>query len=151
MIGVKKMDKYTGEINIDNKKSLYPLMSKQEFLLDFNKLLEDINIKNSVFELKKEVCLKGMFFWIMCVFRDDKLVGVLLENSDEKLWNTYDNWFNEKNSIKRKSHDDWLIYNLNQPYEIKSTSIVFERNWGDVISYTDMKSGEIKIAIYYKK
>lgn len=144
------MNKDTGEINVYNQKSLYPFMSKQDFLLDFNKLLEDVNIKNSVFEFKKEICVNGMFFWIMCVFIDNKLVGVLLENSDEKLRNTYDNWSNEKNLLKRKSHDNWLISNLNKPYEIKSTSIIFERNWGEVISYTDMKSGEIKISISYK-
>ena len=144
------MNKDTGAINVYNQKSLYPFMSKQEFLSDFKNLLEDFNIKNSVFEFKKEICVNGMFFWIMCVFIDNKLVGVLLENSDEKLRNTYDNWSNEKNLLKRKSHDKWLISNLNKPYEIKSTSIIFERNWGEVISYTDMKSGEIKISISYK-
>lgn len=144
------MNKDTGTINIYNQKSLYPFMSKQDFLLDFNKLLEDVNIKNSVFEFKKEIWVNGMFFWIMCVFIDNKLVGVLLENSDEKLRNTYDNWSNEKNLLKRKSHDNWLISNLNKPYEIKSTSIIFERNWGKAISYSDMKSGEIKISIFYK-
>ncbi|MHC5215097.1 hypothetical protein ACYSNR_00410 [Enterococcus sp. LJL128] len=128
---------------------IYPFMEEQHFIQLFKELLRRDNY-SGVKMLNKPVLISGLFFWFTAVFKEDTLKGINLSNADKNLQNSYADWSNERNRLKRLSHDTWLEEQLGKPYEKTATAIIFKRSWGEVTSYTDMKGGGVEISLYYK-
>jgi|GEM_PF-1807925 len=142
------MDQNTGDIKILND-IINRSLDKKAFLNKYERYLEDINEDQDVFEFKDAIEIESMCFWIWIIFTQNHVSRIILENSDTSLQNSYSNWSNHNVRKKREIHDEWLLKNLGAPSEKTPTSLIFRKEWGEVTSYTDMKSGEVRISIRY--
>ncbi|WP_226668915.1 hypothetical protein [Metabacillus litoralis] len=142
------MDGKSGEILILNT-IINKTLDKNVFIKNLGVFLEDIKEEQDVFEFKDAVEIESMRFWTWIIFNHNHVASIMLENADKDLLNSYTNWSNHNVKKKRQLHDEWLIGNLGSDYEKTPTSIIFKRNWGEVTSYTDMKSGEVRISVVY--
>ncbi|MGC6768036.1 hypothetical protein [Enterococcus sp. LJL51] len=143
------MNNRTGKL-IFGKSTIIPNMSKMDFIQEFNENLEEFEINDNVFENSMPLKNGHIKFWIWFYFKENKLIGLNLENADSGLVNTYQDWSNDRNRRKRESHDKWLIEQFGEPEEEEETVLIVKREWGEATSYIDMKNGEVKLSIVYK-
>lgn len=143
------MNNYDGSFFI-NDRVIHPLLTKDNFLRNFADELEDKEISSNIFEFAEPTEINGLSFYVSFIFIEDVLRGVNLSNSDEKLRNSYANWSNERNRLKRESHDGWVKNQFGEPFKKSEVAFIVTRDWGEVTSYTDMKGGNVGISIIYK-
>jgi hypothetical protein len=84
-------------------------------------------------------------------FQNDRVSRIELENADENLKNTYNNWSNYKAKKKKEIHDKWVEEVLGKPDINKGDSLIYNRTGGEVTSFEDKQSGQVEIWISYKK
>ncbi|MBT2647093.1 hypothetical protein J7E52_10230 [Bacillus sp. ISL-34] len=95
--------------------------------------------------------LEGIYSWVVVNFQNDRVSRIELENADENLKNTYNNWSNYRAKKKKEIHDKWVEEILGKPDIKKGDSLIYNRTWGEVTSFEDKKSGQGEIWISYKK
>lgn len=125
-------------------------INKTEFVNKFGNYLLSKNINSKMFVFKNPVLINNLHFWIVVHFKNDSVSIIELENADESLKNSYDNWSNYKVEKKKESHDIWLAKNFGQPSDKKGKSVIYSFSFGQITSYIDEKSGEVGIAIEYR-
>lgn len=143
------MDKTNGNLSVCGN-LIDKNMSKQEFVKTFKEELRSDDLIKKNFRFKKPCTIDGLNFWINVLFSDEKISVITLNNADERLVNSYDEWSNYKQKKKKESHDQWLTKELGEPIEKKAMSLIFKRDWGEATSYEDPKSGDVKIWISYR-
>ncbi|WP_342603970.1 hypothetical protein [Peribacillus sp. FSL E2-0159] len=125
--------------------------NKQDFCIKFQNELLSSDISNNMFVFKDAIMLDGIYFWIVVNFQNGKVSRIELDNADESLKNTYNNWANYKAKKKKEIHDKWVEEILGKPDIKKGDSLIYNRAWGEVTSFEDKKSGQVEIWISYKK
>lgn len=142
------MNKLNGDIEINNI-IVNSETEKKDFFNAFHSYFPTSNANDNMFLFKDSVLLNGIKFWVVVNFRHDKIYSIELENAEEELKNSYDCWSNDKATKKKNIHDEWLVQLLGKPTSKKNSTIIYKENWGEVISFSDPKSGQIEILIVY--
>ncbi|BCN32396.1 hypothetical protein [Anaeromicropila herbilytica] len=140
-----------GKIIINNKEIFYKMDSESFINLFSDEINSYVNGDIERYNFRNPQIIDGVLLWIKIIFRKKIISSIELKNADSKLKNSYDNWSNTKMELKRKSHDEWLINQLGQPHESKLSCIKYNYTWGEALSYSDLKGGDIAIAINFNK
>ena len=143
------MNKSQGDLRINNI-IVNEQINKNTFISYFKSYLMPYSENDNVLVFSKSYNIDDMDFWIVVGFDNGNIAYVELENSDEKLKNSYSNWCNNKVNLKKKSHDQWLKKILGTPDEVKDNEIIYNLNWGIVTSYIEPRSGSVCITIRYR-
>lgn len=125
-------------------------LNKNSFISFFNTELMPYSDNEDVLVFSKSYRIDDLDFWIVVGFNNDNIVYIELENSDERLRNSYSNWSNNRVSLKKQSHDKWLDKLLGTPDNVKDNEIIYNLEWGTITSYVDPRSGNVCIAIRYR-
>lgn len=71
-------------------------LNKNSFISFFNAELMPYSDNDDVLVFSKSYRIDDLDFWIVVGFNNDNIVYIELENSDEKLRNSYSNWSNNR-------------------------------------------------------
>lgn len=145
----EKMLLSNGSLTI-NENNICPYMNIDTFMSLYNGKFDKYGTSKIIrFIFREAIEISGKLFWVIVKFNDGSINMAELKIADENLRNTYENWSTENASIKKKILDEWLEEILGKPSKINTTGIIYEYRWGNVISYSDMKGGEVAIVIKY--
>lgn len=140
-----------GKILIDDKEICYEMDSKSFTDMFSCKINNYTNGDIERYNFINPQIINELSLWVKIVFIKKTISSIELKNADPSLKNSYDNWSDAKVKLKRKIHDEWLIKQLGEPHERKLPCIKYNYSWGEILSYSDPRGGDIGISINYKK